>query len=140
MRGLRHEERRECDGADGPEAMARRRGALAHQAGRAAESAVASHYRRLGCPVLAERWRGRGGEIDLVARDGGELVFVEVKRSRSWALAAERVGPRQIARLFAAAAEYVAGEPAGQATPMRFDVALVDGSGRIEVIANALAA
>ena len=40
----------------------------------------------------------------------------------------------------ATATEFVGGEPAGQLTEMRFDVALVDGQGRIEIIENALAA
>lgn len=113
-------------------------GAVAHRAGLAAEAAVAAHYTRAGREVVAQRWRGRGGEVDLVARDRDELVFVEVKRSRVSARAAERVTPRQVARLFAAAAEFIALEPRGQATPVRFDVALVDGLGRIEVLENAL--
>ena len=113
-------------------------GAMGHHAGRAAEASVAAHYQRRGMAVVAERWRGNGGEVDLVVRDGGELVFIEVKRSRSFARAAERVSPRQVARIFAAASEYLAGEPDGQATPVRFDVALVNGIGQIEVLENAL--
>lgn len=113
-------------------------GAVAHRAGLAAEAAVEAHYDRSGCDVVARRWRGSGGEVDLVARDRDGLVFVEVKRARSLARAAERVTPRQIARLFAAASEFLAGEPLGQATPVRFDVALVDGMGRIEVLESAL--
>ncbi len=116
------------------------RGAVSYRAGQAAEAGVAALYRRQGRPVLAERWRGSGGEIDLVVRDGQELVFVEVKRSRSFARAAERISRAQIGRLFATASEYLAGEPGGQATPVRFDLALVDGLGRIEVLENAFAA
>lgn len=130
----------EAEAGSMPWAARVRRGAVAHKSGQAAEAAVAALYRRRGRPVLAERWRGGGGEIDLIARDGEELVFVEVKRSRSFAQAAERVSAAQIRRLFAAASEYMAGEPAGQATPVRFDIALVDGMGRIELLENALAA
>lgn len=130
--------------ADGGAVAARRassiKGARGHLAGQAAEDAVEAHYLRAGRDVLARRWRGRGGEVDLVARDGEELVFVEVKASRSFARAAERVTPRQITRLFAAAAEFLSDQPLGQATPVRFDVALVDGLGRIEVLENALCA
>jgi len=115
-------------------------GARGHLAGQSAEDAVAAHYHRAGRDVVARRWRGRGGEVDLVARDGDELVFVEVKASRSFARAAERVTQRQIARLLAAAAEFLGDQPLGQATPVRFDVALVDGLGRIEVLENALCA
>lgn len=95
------------------------------------------HYRRGGAQILARRWRGRGGEIDLVARDGGELVFIEVKASASFAAAAAMLGPRQAGRIRQAAGEYLAGEPAGALTPVRFDVALLDGSGAIDIIRGA---
>lgn len=113
-------------------------GAVSHRAGLAAEAAVAAHYLRAGLGIAAQRWRGRGGEIDLVARQGGELVFVEVKRARSFAAAATRLSARQVSRLFDAAAEFMAGEPAGQNTPVRFDLALVNGVGEIEIVENAL--
>lgn len=113
-------------------------GAVSHRAGLAAEAAVAAHYLRRGLEVLAQRWRGHSGELDLVLRAGRELVIVEVKKSRRFASAAARVSPRQVARLFDAAAEYLSGMPQGQATPMRFDVALVNVHGEIDIIENAL--
>ncbi len=124
----------------------RLRGALAHQAGRLAEAQVARHYAARGMTVLATRWRGRGGEIDLILRDGeggadgrgAGLVFVEVKKARDLAAAAQRLRPAQMARLQAAAAEFLGGQPAGLDTPARIDVALVDAQGRVEVIENAL--
>jgi putative endonuclease len=67
------------------------------------------------------------------------LVFVEVKRARSFAVAAERVTQRQLARIIATASEFVATEPAGQDSEMRFDAALVDEIGRIEIRENILA-
>lgn len=115
-------------------------GALAHQSGKAAEGSVARYYSDRGLQMVARRWRGTAGEIDLILRDGADLIFVEVKKSRSFAQAALRVGPRQVARLLAAASEYLAGEPAGLDTPMRFDVALVNAVGEVDVIENALAA
>jgi len=114
------------------------RGLTAWHAGRTAEDQVAEHYRRSGRPIAASRWRGQGGEIDLVAREGDVLIFIEVKRAETFAMAAERLSRRQIGRICSAASEYVAGEPGGQNTEMRFDVALVDGSGRIDVIENAI--
>lgn len=103
-----------------------------------AEQQVESAYLRAGLTVAARRWRGAAGEIDLILRDGAELVFVEVKRADTHGIAAERVSGRQAQRILAAATEYVATEPAGQDSEMRFDVALVDGQGRIEIIRNAL--
>lgn len=115
-------------------------GSMAYHAGLAAEESVASSYERSGFPIIARRWRGAGGEVDLIARDGKGYVFIEVKKSHSHAQAALRVTPRQIARIFDAAMEYVAGTVQGLAAEMRFDVALVDGAGRVRILENALAA
>lgn len=115
------------------------RGRTGYHAGIEAERSVARYYLRRGYKFAAHRFRGRGGEIDLVLRRVDQVIFVEVKQSRSHSRAAERLLPNQMARLFDAASEFVAGEPAGQDTNMRFDVALVDGTGRVEIIENALA-
>lgn len=113
------------------------RGRVAQLSGLSAEAAVERFYADGGQPVAARRWRGRGGEIDLIARDGEGLIFVEVKAARSHDEAAARVTSVQAQRVMAAAEEYVADEPLGLLTPMRFDVALVDAMGRIDVIRNA---
>lgn len=115
-------------------------GEVSYRAGLAAEEAVARLYAASGRAIAASRWRGQAGEIDLIARDGGSVIFIEVKQSRSHGEAAEHLTRRQMGRIYSAAAEFLAGEPLGQATPARFDVALVDGQGRIEVLENAFAA
>ena len=113
-------------------------GAVSHRAGMAAETAVAAVYARSGLDLVASRWRGTGGEIDLILRDGAVMVFVEVKKSRDFARALMRVTPAKVARIFAAAGEFLANEPMGLNTETRFDVALVEASGRVQVIENAL--
>ena len=115
------------------------RGQTNYHAGLAAEDSVVRDYTRRGHSELARRWRGRGGEIDLIFREGARIVFVEVKKARSFAEAAERIGPRQIERLFAAATEFLGGQPDGLLTDIRFDVALVDASGAVEIRENAFA-
>lgn len=115
-------------------------GARSYHAGLTAEDQVAQLYDRSGRTVCARRWRGSAGEIDLIARDGAEVIFIEVKQSKTHAQAAEHLTPRQMARIYTAASEFLAGEPAGQMTEVRFDVALVDAVGRIEVLENAYAA
>ena len=115
-------------------------GARSYQAGLAAEAMVERLYTGSGRQICARRWRGSAGEIDLIARDGAEVIFIEVKHSKTHAQAAERLGPRQMARIYGAASEFIGGEPAGQLTPVRFDVALVDGRGQIEILENAFAA
>lgn len=113
------------------------RGRRSYQAGLMAEDAVARHYQARGVSIRERRWRGEGGEIDLVASAPDGAVFVEVKQSSSFDRAAEAITPRQVWRIMRAASEYVSRLPAGQLTPMRFDLALVDGSGEVRVVENA---
>jgi putative endonuclease len=112
-------------------------GARSFHAGLAAEDQVARHYIDKGHQIAARRWRGQAGEIDLIARDGAIVIFIEVKQSSSHRIAAEHLTQHQFARIYAAAAEFLGGEPAGELTEARFDVALVDGTGRIDIIENA---
>lgn len=114
----------------------RARGQMAYHGGMAAEESVAAEYARRGHPVAARRWRGSRGELDLVCRDGGGLIVVEVKQARDFAAALAHLGPAQLARIHATATEFAAKEPLGQLTDMRFDVALVDGAGRVEIVEN----
>lgn len=114
----------------------RRRGRLANLSGRMAEDSVTLTYQRAGAVLLASRWRGLAGEIDLILREGDCLVFVEVKKSCSHAMAAQRLDRRQMDRICLAALEYVDRHGNGL-SEMRFDAALVDDMGRIDVIANA---
>ncbi|MGD9864527.1 MAG: YraN family protein [Pseudodonghicola sp.] len=116
------------------------RGLRAHLSGDAAEQRVAQDYERRGFAIARRRWRGRGGEIDLIARKDGAVIFIEVKAARDLATAAARLGARQMQRLCIAASEFLEGEPAGQLTEARFDVALVDGSGAFEIVENAFGA
>ncbi|PYF11139.1 putative endonuclease [Rhodobacter viridis] len=113
-------------------------GALSYHSGLAAEHQVEAHYQRGGSKIAAHRWRGRyGGEIDLIARDGDTVVFIEVKRAQTHAWAVERVSRRQLERIGVSADEFVAGQPDCANLDRRFDVALVDAQGRIEILENA---
>lgn len=112
-------------------------GLTSYHAGLAAEGAVEIHYARTGYEIADRRWRGAGGEIDIVVRDGADLIFVEVKKSRNFARAAEQLSQRQMTRIYNTASEFLAGEPNGQDTNVRFDVALMDEIGHIQVIENA---
>ncbi|UWQ95227.1 YraN family protein [Rhodobacteraceae bacterium M385] len=93
-----------------------------------------------GHRLIARRWRGPAGEIDLILEKDGEVIFVEVKCSSTHARAAESLTKRQIGRLLRSAEHCLGTFPKGLATPMRFDVALIDGQGRFDVIVNALCA
>jgi putative endonuclease len=111
--------------------------AVAHQSGIAAEESAARGYRAAGGRVRATRWRCPEGEIDLVVElPGGTIVFAEVKARRRHA--ADAVTPRQWRRIGAAACRYLAEHTDG-ATSCRFDLVLVDRSGRAERLENVAA-
>lgn len=115
----------------------RQRGRIAALSGMMAEESVQRAYLRQGADLRASRWRGRAGEIDLIFRDGDDLVFVEVKKAATHARAAERLQPAQMRRICHAACEYCETAGLGSDMSMRFDVALVDQAGRVELIPNA---
>ncbi|MGB3554912.1 MAG: YraN family protein [Jannaschia sp.] len=115
-------------------------GTISYHSGLAAEESVSRHYARGGHEIVGRRWRGKGGEIDVIAFNGADTIFIEVKKSDTHAHAAERLGPHQMRRLFDCAGEYMGTLPDGLNSSVRFDVALVDASGRIEIVENALSA
>lgn len=92
------------------------------RAGRLAEAATAVWYACLGFRPLARRFRTPRGEIDLVARRGRLLVFVEVKLRADQTAAAEAVSPRGRRRIVEAARWWLAKHPAHARYTMRFDV------------------
>lgn len=106
--------------------------------GLSAEHAVAADYERRGFPVVAKRWRGSCGEIDLIVKDGNGFVFVEVKKSKSIASASHRLSQAQIERIFNTALEFVSHQPRGQLTEMRFDFARVDAQGKFDILVNVM--
>jgi putative endonuclease len=53
------------------------------QLGRLGEDEAAQRLAALGWQIVARNWRTRRGEIDIIARDGDFLVFVEVKTRRA---------------------------------------------------------
>ena len=113
-------------------------GRMAYHSGLSAETTVIRAYQDRGYTLDTQRWRGQGGEIDLVLRKAEMVVFVEVKKSSSFETAALRISAQQKQRIFAAAEEFVASEPKGLLTEMRFDVALMNATGAVQILENAL--
>ena len=112
-----------------------------NEAGARAEELVAELFRRAGLRIVARNWRCRHGEIDLIAEEGGTLVFAEV-RYRGGARfggAAESITDAKRSRIVAAASLYLAGRPQADC---RFDVLLLDAlqTGHIRWIRNAFSA
>jgi putative endonuclease len=110
--------------------------------GQAAESQAERYLRRKGYRILGRNVRSPLGELDLVARSGRVLVFVEVKARRTSALggAAFAVDGRKQARLVRLAAQYLAQRKLSNRL-CRFDVILcregTDNPSHIEHIENA---
>ena len=116
-------------------------GRRAYFNGVAAEEIAARLYGEIGGEVIARRWQCPAGEIDLVVRLGGALVFVEVKARRSRDAAAHAISPAQWRRLGAAAELFMDAEQSGDrgldGLVCRFDVVLVDSAGQVERVENA---
>lgn len=90
--------------------------------GREGEALAASYLEAAGYAIVARNVRTKLGEIDLIARDGKALVFVEVKsrRSERFGRGADAVDARKQARLRRLAEAYLGSRLGGEA--VRFDV------------------
>ena len=108
-------------------------------AGARAEERCVRFLRSQGLAILERNWRCRLGEIDVIAEDGGTVVFAEV-RMRSpgrFGGAAESITAGKRARLIAAARLFLSRRPSASC---RFDVLLVGGeASAIEWIRDAFA-
>ena len=91
-----------------------------------------------GYSVLARRWRGSSGEIDLIVAAPDGVVVVEVKKSRSFDRAVQALSSRQAERIYGAASEFIGTLPTGQLTNVRLDVGLVNEIGEIRILENAI--
>lgn len=89
--------------------------------GERAEALAAAHLARQGLAIVERNFRTRFGEIDIIAREGNVLVFVEVRLrgTAAYGGAIESITARKRARLVAAANGYLA--RLGREPPCRFD-------------------
>ncbi|TAM73583.1 YraN family protein [bacterium] len=98
--------------------------------GREGERLAAEHLAARGFRIVARNVRlGRGGEIDIIAKDGATIVFVEVKTraSRRFGAPLSAVDARKRARLRRLAEEWL--QTAAPNSYARFDVVTVERSG-----------
>jgi putative endonuclease len=112
--------------------------------GELGETLACDELRRRGYAILERRYRTRYGEIDIVARHGDVLVFVEVKARAGDAFGsgAEAVTPYKQRRVARMAADFLVRRRL-QDRPCRFDVVSVvmgEERPRIEVFAGAFVA
>ncbi len=97
----------------------------AYRRGRTAEALAVAWLRLRGYRILARGVRTPVGEIDIIARRGGTLAVVEVKRRASLTAAAHALPPRQRRRIARATQWYLAGQPRLAGLALRFDVMLL---------------
>jgi len=106
--------------------------------GHAAETLAADYLQEQGLKLVERNFRVRGGEVDLICRDGKVLVFVEVRlrRHKEYGGAASSVDARKQQRLVLAARHYLMRLPE---CDCRFDCVLLDrlDAGAIEWVKNA---
>jgi putative endonuclease len=97
------------------------------QLGFLGENLAVSELTRRGYAILDRRYRTRRGEIDIVADDGGTIVFVEVKArgTGDFGGGAEAVTPFKQRRLVSMAIDYLARRGLTE-RPCRFDVIAID--------------
>jgi putative endonuclease len=101
------------------------------------EQAALAHLQRHGLVLVEANFQCKGGEIDLVMRDGDTLVFVEVRQrvSMTHGGAAASITPAKIRRLVRAAQYYLV--RLADTPPCRFDVVAID-AGQLEWLPNAI--
>ena len=108
-----------------PPRMPRPERFAAHFTGISAESRAAAYLIAKGYRIVARRFRSPVGEIDIVARRRGVLVFVEVKARNTLDDAAESLLRRQQLRIAGAAGAWLAAHPEDAESDIRFDAVLV---------------
>jgi putative endonuclease len=109
--------------------------------GKNGEDLACAELERRGYAIIARRYRRRGGEIDIVARDAATIVFVEVKTrdGRAFGDAAEAVTAIKRRRITQLALDYMTRHHLTR-SPCRFDVVSIhfdSGRAEIEVFQNA---
>lgn len=109
--------------------------------GKTGEDLACRELERRGYAIVARRYRRRGGELDIIARDGKTMVFVEVKARGDHAFgdASEAVGFVKRRRMAQVAMDYVLRHRLTDC-PCRFDVVSIhmdQGRPVIEVFQNA---
>lgn len=117
--------------------MAVKRAGSTVERGRAAERRAAEAYRARGAEILCMNYRAPGGELDIVAREGDCVVFIEVKwrATPGYGAPDEAVTPLKQRRICRAALNY-AHEHGLLDAALRFDVCAIDAAG-VRIYENA---
>jgi putative endonuclease len=105
-------------------------GSASFRRGHGFERRAAWWLRLKGYRILAINWRSPVGEVDLIARRGRWLAFIEVKQRGDASTATWALRPSQLRRLTKAARLFLAQHPACADLTMRFDLIAFGAMGR----------
>lgn len=96
--------------------------------GRVAEFMAATFLRLKGYRILSRRYKTKVGEIDLIAKRGSLIVFVEVKKRQDFLCAGEAIHKKNQERIINAARHFMAYNPKfyRHNYQVRFDAVLLD--------------
>ena len=108
------------------------------QVGTSYEKIAAAYLEKNGYVVLEHNYRNKIGEIDIVAKDGEYLCFVEVKyrKTKYYGMAVEAVDYKKQKIIYKVAEIYLSSNRLSIETPCRFDVVAITGED-IELYKNA---
>lgn len=98
------------------------------ESGQSAEKLARKHLEKQGLSLVAQNWRCRLGELDLIMLDGKVLVFVEVRYRKhlGWGGALESVDLRKRGKLILAAQLFLQNETRWSKSTCRFDVVAIE--------------
>jgi putative endonuclease len=108
-----------------PDGSATERRQGAERLGRRAEAVAAWYLRLKGYRIIARRFRTSSGEVDIVAKRGKTLAFVEVKARRDTDIGLDAVTGTGRTRIARAAGTWLSRYPGAAQLDLRFDLIVV---------------
>lgn len=107
-----------------------------YQSGLDAEEQAAKYLAQQGYNINETRYKTQYGEIDLIASNKNELIFVEVKKRKSFS-ADDPISQNQKERINNAALQYISENPDKNYQETRFDVIFIDSANQLSHIKDA---
>ncbi len=108
---------------------------MSQKTGQYYERLAIKFLKQHGMKILCQNYRCKMGEIDVIARDGDTLVFIEVKyrQSNHFGSSTEMVSYHKQIKLIKTAQFYLTQHPQAQKTPCRFDIIAIQHQPRLSI-------
>lgn len=106
---------------------------MSQKTGQQYERLAVKFLKQHGMKILRQNYRSKMGEIDVIARDGNTLVFIEVKyrQSTQFGSSAEMVSYNKQIKIIKTAQLYLTQHPDAQNVPCRFDIIAIQHQPRL---------